>query len=70
MIDEQIQYKRGKPNKKVLPHHTNSKRQEIQTRDIKICTTIAKIETFSLSTSREEICEDDWRGWKPLSENK
>jgi phage antirepressor YoqD-like protein len=51
MTEEPIQYKRGKPNKNVLPHHTNLGRQEIQTRDIKVCTTITQIETSNAPNS-------------------
>ena len=58
MTEEQIQYKRGRPNKRVLPHHINSGRQEIQPRDIKICTTITQVETFGLSESGVESLED------------
>jgi hypothetical protein len=58
MIEDRIQYKRGRPNKRILPHHTTSGRQEIITRDIKICTTITQLETFSLLTSGMDACED------------
>ena len=54
MTKERTQYKRGRPNKKVLPHHTNSGRQEIQSRDIKIRTTFTQVVTSSLSTSGME----------------
>lgn len=44
--------------KKVPPHHTNSGRQEIQSRDIKICTTTTQVEAFSLSVFGMETFED------------
>lgn len=48
MTEERIQYKRGRPYKRVLPHHTNTGCEEIQPRDIKICTTFMQIEMHSL----------------------
>lgn len=47
MTEKKIPMKRGKPNKRISPHHTNPRRQEIQTREIKSCTTITQIETSS-----------------------
>jgi hypothetical protein len=58
MTEERIQYKRGRSNKRVLPHHTNLRRQEILTRDIRICNTITQLETFSLLTSEMDTSED------------
>ena len=57
MTVKAIQYKRGRPHIKIGPLHTNSRRQETQTRVIKICTTITQIETSSSSTSEIDTLE-------------
>jgi hypothetical protein len=58
MTEDQFPYERGRPSKRVFPHHTNSWRQDIKSKIIRFWTTNTQVETFLLSESGAKVLED------------